>query len=304
MKKMIFALAFIAVSLVSCTKDDANPTKDLKPKAAEFASATVDLKTENGSNPTGKVVNRGLLHAWISEIDITVTSNDFTYAPFMTPFTLTNAPVGAGVDATYNLDNVALGSNSFAVTTKTGSAQQCSFEQFATGGTGVNADATSRMTFLKTKDVYALYNASFNATIVHGANSLPSTMLTTTQGRACAVFQISPALTALGVTAKVTAAPSVTTSLPIITVDGGHDASFFWSNINAIGGTNVLYTVDLYDNNGHKFNTFTTTLNLVASTSVNNIYTINESDITTNTASDVFTAQPWDNQDGGGTIGN
>jgi hypothetical protein len=301
-KSAVLVLALGAMSVISCTKNE-DPATSIKPKAVETTSATIALSLPAKTNPTGKTVNGGL-YAWINEIDVTTKSNDFTYAAFMTPFTMTADPIGfveANGDivvGNYRLDGVALGSNDFTAVTKCSTPQILSFEQ-------TTVDGATRVASMKGKNPYAIYGCTLpHYNVVKGVNTLPSTMLTTTHGRAIGVFQIDPALTALGVYAKVSysnGTPQPQTQY--INVDGDHRASFYWSNAGCTDGAAVTFTVDLYNLTG-KFNTFTAVLNVVGSSSVNNLYTIKESDIITNTGIDLFTAQPWLNQDGTPTIGN
>lgn len=297
--------ALAAICLTSCTpKDDFDAVKP-KAEVTGKASVTVALTSEGDASTTGKQVNRGSLHAWISEIDVTTKSNDFNYAPFMTPFILTNDAIGTTnanglVEGTYNLDGVALGSNDFTVVTKTGTPQILSFESTIMA-------PQARIDLMKVKNPYAIYNASilgFN--VIAGANTLPSTELKTQHGRLVGVFTLSQTLKDLGVTAKVSVAPSILVNVPtsVITVGIANNASFYLSNAASTDAKIVSFTVELLDIHGTVFKTLAATMTVKASTSVNTIFTINQSNITSNTAMDVFTAQPWDNQDGGEVIGN
>jgi len=302
MKNKFIALSLIAlamVSVTSCTKDDMNPTTPIKKEATAFTTANVSLGAENPTSATGKTVQRGTLHAWIDNVIINVKSLDFNYNAFDTPFQLVdNNNLGNG-DTNYKIDNVAYGNNHFHVTTTTSTVPELYLVS--------SQDAAAAMTTLKAKAPFALYGVDFDAQVTSNGQLTPNytQILTTQNGKLDATFQLDQNLINLGVKARLTATTSTSGVNPLtIIVQGGSPASFLWNNANALQGQNVTFKVELINANNTVFKTLdNVVLAVTKSQATNMVYTISQSNLTGYQTIEQFTAEPWNNQDGAGTIG-
>jgi len=288
-------IALGALCVTSCSPKDDLIVKDGKAKASEFASASIQLQAEKTNSTTGKTVERGTLHAWIKDVNITVTSLDWNYAAFMTPFELVANTGNNTNNINYVIDNVALGNNHFDVVTTTSTTPELSF---------ITAPGTTSaiMAASKAKNPYAIYGVSFNASVASSGQLTPNyaQTLTTDHGRAIAVFTLGSDLSTLGGTATVSVA-----GMPSVTVTPSANGLYYWSNNDSTNGDVITFTVQMLNANGGNFGTpITQTMSVVKSTSVNNVYTINKTGITVNHTMEQFVAEPWNNQDGTGTIGN
>jgi hypothetical protein len=289
MKNKILALALIAIGLVSCTKDELQPTK-----AVAKASLDVGIKAEKQQNSaTGKYVNRGDLYAWIQDVNITATSLEQTYSTSEL-FNL----VTTGGDSDFHLDNIAVGHNKIDVSTT------CSTQPMLVAADGGGTDAVGFMDFWKAKNPYATYSATINNfNIVQGIpNKLENVELTTTNGRIIAVLQLSESLKELGVYASVT--PTINgvpfTYYQPFKVSSTNVGFFYWSSTDSVDGNTVGFSWQFYrasDNTLFNPQTFSSAPNLITiigSKSINKIFTIDNQNLNTNSTSQTsFTAQLW-----------
>jgi len=301
MKNLVKSAGLLFVALGALCVTSCSPKDDLvvdggKAKATEFASASIQLQAEKASNPTGKTVERGTLHAWIKDVNITVTSLDWAYAAFMTPFELVANTNNQTNNINYVIDNVALGMNQFDVITTTSTVPSLTFLPSAA------ATAQADYDLMKAKNPYAIYKCNFQASVNNSGQLTPNyaQTLLTDHGRGIGMFSLSADLIALGGTAVVTVVPSVITpGLSPVTVTGTTNGSFYFSNDSSKGSEVVTFSVQIKNANGSNYGTpFTTTLNLIKSTSVNNKYIINKSGIIVNHTMEQFVAEPWHNADG------
>lgn len=289
----LLAIALGALFVTSCTKQE-DIKADLKPKATEFVSASVQLQTEKATNVTGKTVERGSLYAWIKDVNITVTSLDWSYAPVFSPFELVDINNNSTNNINYVIDNIAVGLNHFDVVTTTSTVPALSFTS------STNAPATI-MTASKARNPYAIYKTNFNALVTNNGQLTPNyaQTLLTDHGRAIGVFSLSPDLVAFGGTAVVTVAASpITPGLSPVAVTPSSNGSFYFSNDSSKGSEVVTFNVQIKNANGANVGApLSTTLNLIKSTSVNNNYIINKTGIVINQTLEQFVAEPWNNND-------
>jgi hypothetical protein len=273
MKNKILALVLITIVLASCTKDDIKPT-------IAMAGMDVSIKTDGSLN----------------SMTVTTTSTDYNYSTSQS-FNLVDG------ESKLHLDKVPVGHNKVEITT-TSTAKE------SEEGDISDDDVTTILNKLKDKKPYATYCTTINnCTVVEDKeNDLEPTLLKTQHGRSISIFQLSDQLKALGVSAVITAildgSPSGKIKLTLVgnTTCNGY---YYWSDKNSTNGKTISFIVDLFDKNNHKFNSLIITpFPITCSSSIDNIYTINENDIITNTTNEKFTAQPWINQDNHITIGN
>lgn len=288
-------LLFVAIAMLLFTSCEKDEVKIETKEATQFTSVGVQLETEKASNTTGKTVERGTLHAWIKDVNITVTSLDWNYAAFTTPFELVANTGNNTNNINYVIDNVALGNNNFNVVTTTSTTPELSLT------TSANTPAAI-MTAQKSRNPFAIYGANFNAVVSSSGQLTPNqaVTLTTQHGRAIGVFSLGSDLVTLGGTAVVSVA-----GMPSITVTPSSNGLFYLSDNDSTNGDVITFTVQILNANGAPFgNPLTQNMTIVKSTSVNNTYVINKSNITANHTMEQFIAEPWNNQDGGGVIGN
>ena len=290
MKKLIpLVIAFVmAITSISCSNDD--NTSD---KQVQLAQATLSIKTET-PNITGRDVERGNLHAWIKDINVHASSMELIHNR---DFTFTLVPNGtSGADSNFVLDQLAIGRNDFTISTTTNTLPSLI-------STRSDVNPTVYMAIVQAYNPYAVYSATASANIVYGQNnSVEPTLLRTQNGRHIALFKLSDELAALGVRATVT---------PIINGVTKRELEFttellgrvYWSDADCVAGKTVRYSVKLLKPNGEPLmddhqtavGLFTEEVTIVASTSINRIYTVRKGDITQNVSTQVFTAEEWRN---------
>jgi hypothetical protein len=292
MKKIFLFLTLIALSLTSCTSDDAQNTDAA---SIEKTSVVATIATPT-NNTTSKNVNRGSIFAWVSSINVTATSTAWLYNTSET-FNL----VASGGDSAFTIDNVALGANNFTATTTTNTTPVLAFNVVTTG------TATALKTALTAHNPYALYTGATSKNISATTLNTIDLQMNTIYGRVISIFEFENdaqlrANTKATITATVSGTGITTTTLTSPLFSNTDLVSFEWSNASSLVGKQVNYVITIYDkaNPSVVVATYPVVLPTVikASTSISCIYQINRDKVINDSPDEVrFTWQAWVNEE-------
>lgn len=300
MKKIFTILGALALMFTSCTADKPTDSGSYNgPKADVVATmSTVD----GGSSATAKNVQRPAgTYAWVSSIAVTAkpTNPTWNYSVSENYNLLGTGDSGySTADSNFIIKDVAVGMNQFNATTTCNSTPV--YQLAMSTGPGLAAALQTQMGVIKSHSPYAVYAGTTNANILNATANAVNFNMTTQNGRIMSGFILAD-----DAALKANTYATVTVSVPgklILTSDPikNNYATFEWSDMDAIAGKTVTYTIKVYDDTAPNIvlKTYTITRAIAASTSYSCMYTIDRDQIL-NTQQDTmtFAFQVWNEVD-------
>lgn len=302
MKKIVLSLSLtLALVFASCSTDE-TPVAPVAEQAIEKTDVPVVLTQPSSSN-TDKSIKRNDIPASVAVVKLKAVFNPFP-SYFVQDQWNVVADNASGTEENIILKDIAVGSNTFTLTTETTATKK--FELVTASG-----DADARITLLKKNVPYALYDGTLVKNIVKTGNIVTITA-TTPHGRLLTVFQLENngvyknVITnqnekfAAQITAKiVNASGTVLATNNGPKIDNNGLASFEWSNELSVAGNKVVYTVDVTpypNNNDNQHTIYTVEQAIKASTSISCIYTVGKDKVPSPVADEskiVFAFQKW-----------
>lgn len=280
MKKILFFLTVIGLSLTSCSTDE-QPTGNSSTEKTIDVALNVVSETPVTTTPTSKNVQRGSsIPASVAAIKVTTTKGGVTktYEDFNI---VDNDP---SADSNFILNDVPTGVNTFNAVTTTNATK---YLVLAPDG----STAENKLIDLKKHAPYVLYTGlkeNYNV-LGTGVNQVAIPM-TTQFGRLLTIFQLENDATFKAnykatVSAKIYSKGNNGNGNGNYTEVGSQNGApvensnivyFEWSNEYALADNKVIYTIVITpkNNNNNKSYTYTIEQVIKASTSISCIYTV------------------------------
>lgn len=280
MKKILFFLTIIGLSLTSCSTDE-QPTSG---ENAQTTSVLLDVSTPNTtakSSISGKDINRNNIPLPVKNVKIVAK-----HLSSGTEVSDNWNVVTSGGESFLKLSNVKTGNTKFTVTTTTDSPQFKELTNITTtSNKNIVAEAQEER-FDKALDninnevPYALYTGDLTQVITATDINSVGVNMTTQHGRILTVFQLKDYLKnhadskdGQGFQAKITATVDGESAQTAITKKN-ELVTFKWSNTTATSGKKVTYKIEISSINSQNniLETYTITQNIIASTSLSCFY--------------------------------
>lgn len=289
MKKVLLLL--VIGLLTACHNDEHTheivfPTTDVRIDIDATKNASKTLSTQSKSSVD---VNRGDIPATVETIDVTVSSS---ITPIERNNVYTLVDDGSGVNG-FIVESVALGLNDIVATTTTIADGSFDVLRF-------NTNAFTPQQKLDTNKLnvpYAIYNGEVLDVNITGNNDLVNVPMTTQNGRLNTVIIMDEDIRSDYYYEVITWTSNVAPT-SITPTNSSKGISLYWSDENSVAGAQQGITINVYTNTGTFVYGENTVLNVVASTGINTLLTINATDVQAQQVGFSFNFQPWVEIDG------
>ena len=287
MKKVLLLVLGLG-ALSSCNQEELLEDSMIKTTDVRINIKSKEDKTSKLSRSTSSDVNRGDIPVTVESIDVVVTSKETSIQRGVS-YTIVDDESG---EDGFIVGDVPLGKNNFEATTTTVASSTFNFSTFDHNETSQSDKLSNNKVLVP----YATYSGSALDQDVVGVNDFISIPMSTDHGRINTIITLAEDIQdeyTLSVVAYTTVDDPIS-----LTTNNNESLEVYWSADSSVDGNEVVYDINVVASDGGVVFSTIQTQNVIASTGLNTIYTINANSVEAQSVGLSFSFDPWVEVDG------
>ena len=287
MKKVLLLVLGLG-ALSSCNQEELLEDSMIKTTDVRINIKSKEDKTSKLSRSTSSDVNRGDIPVTVESIDVVVTSKETSIQRGVS-YTIVDDESG---EDGFIVGDVPLGKNKFEATTTTVASSIFNFSTFDHNETSQSDKLSNNKVLVP----YATYSGSALDQDVVGVNDFISIPMSTDHGRINTIITLAEDIQdeyTLSVVAYTTVDDPIS-----LTTNNNESLELYWSADSCVDGNEVVYDINVVASDGGVVFSTIQTQNVIASTGLNTIYTINANSVEAQSVGLSFSFDPWVEVDG------